>query len=101
MENTQQTDLLSLPIDVRTERNYSSLRKDFIEYLVNECDYARQVAENSDDWRDEFIEREYGLYVAHNDYIENEFNKRLKLKEYMKHQARQVEINGSDDERYI
>lgn len=47
------------------EKNYQQLQHDFIEYLVNEFGYARQVAENCDDGRDEFIEREYGMYITY------------------------------------
>lgn len=36
------------------DHNYSSLRHDFVEELM-EHGYSRTTAENCDDWRDEFV----------------------------------------------
>jgi hypothetical protein len=42
--------------------NFSSLRRDFEEYLIEIHEYPRHVAENCDDWRDEYCEHQYTLY---------------------------------------
>lgn len=52
-----------LSFDERLEKNYEQEREHFVNYLMEECDYSRIVAENTDDWRDEFIRKDYEMYV--------------------------------------
>jgi len=37
------------------EENYNTIRNAFEDYLVEECDYSRYVAEESDDGRCDFV----------------------------------------------
>ena len=39
------------------------LRDRFEDFLVDECWYSTYVAEESDDWRDEWIDEEYAIYM--------------------------------------
>jgi len=55
--------LTALTLDEFIDTNYNKLRKDFEDELVHECWYLRFVAENTDDWRDDFVEKEYWMYV--------------------------------------
>lgn len=48
-------------IDKFYEENYDTLRKDFEDYLVEEADYPRLVAEESNDWFAEWLEKEYNI----------------------------------------
>lgn len=45
-------------IDERAEENQKELREQFEDELVEHW-YSRYVAEESDDWRDEFLARAY------------------------------------------
>lgn len=42
------------------------VREHFIDFLVDECDYPRYVAEESDDWWEEYRDEEYAIFVANN-----------------------------------
>lgn len=37
---------------------YRTDRKNFEDFLVEECWYSRTIAENCDDWRDERLDKE-------------------------------------------
>jgi len=83
------------------DKNYDKLRYDFVEELVNEAWYLRFVAENCDDWRDEFTEREYGMYVMDCESVNRKLQLHLAMKGYNKHHEHQVQVNWSDDPLYI
>ena len=52
-------------VNERVEDNRENLRQLFVEYLINECDYSRTVAENSDDWREERLDTELLIKFPH------------------------------------
>lgn len=43
----------------RVEEHYDELRYYFERRLIEECDYQPRIAENSNDWRDEYVDREW------------------------------------------
>ena len=46
-------------IDKYYQDNYDRLREEFVDYLVEEGGYSRFVAEESNDWFDEWLEKDY------------------------------------------
>lgn len=50
--------------DDRLEINYDELHREYVAQLIEEWWYPRSVAENTDDWRDEFIDKEYSIYQS-------------------------------------
>lgn len=56
----------SMPLEVFQEINHDELKHEYIERLIEEWDYSREVAENTDDWRDEYVQDQYK--VAKQDY---------------------------------
>ena len=45
---------------------WDQVRDHFEDFLVDECGYPTFVAEESDDWREEFRDEEYAMFVANN-----------------------------------
>lgn len=92
---------IALEKDQWINNNYSKLRKDFEDELVHEWGYLRFVAENCNDWRDEFVDKEYGQYVIECENIEKEYMRRKWLKLWDMIHANHVHVNWSDNPLYI
>lgn len=52
-------DMAQRAFDDWCDANYTTNRENFEEYLVNECDYSRHAAQQSDDGREEWLSKEY------------------------------------------
>ena len=65
------------------------LRDRFEDYLVDECWYSTYVAEESDDWRDEWIE-EYAIYC---EWFTNEHKREHHLEEREETSEQEDEAN--------
>ena len=50
-------------IDKYYQDNYDRLREEFVDYLVEEGGYSRFVAEESNDWFDEWLEKDFTEYM--------------------------------------
>lgn len=46
----------------RLEANYDIVKYHYIEELIDNW-YSKTMAENTDDWRDEFVDKEYSIYL--------------------------------------
>jgi hypothetical protein len=46
----------------RLEDNYDIVSHHYIEELIENW-YSRTTAENTDDWRNEFVDKEYNIYL--------------------------------------
>lgn len=52
--------------DARCDDNYSTNRSNFEEFLMSECGYSRNAAEESSDGEDKWLRQEYALYLENN-----------------------------------
>ena len=53
-----------LPYDERCEKNYAQNRENFETYLVEELEYSRRIASETNDWRENYQKAEYAVYVT-------------------------------------
>jgi len=53
-----------LPYDERCEKNYTQNRENFETYLVEELEYSRRIASETNDWRENYQKAEYAVYVT-------------------------------------
>ena len=78
------------------DKNYDIIRSIYIDELIENGDYPRHIAEETNDWRDEFVDKEYGQYVL------NEIEKQAIInKAHKRDWERHVHINWSDNPLYI
>lgn len=50
--------------DTRLESNYEEIHSNYVSHLIEEWGYPRSVAENTDDWRDEYVDSEYKIFTS-------------------------------------
>lgn len=67
LPNPQMTTVIThnvLSFDERCEQNYTNNRENFVNYLIEECDYPMTIAQEVDDWREERLKAEYAIYLT-------------------------------------
>lgn len=54
--------IMKLHFDERLDQNYDTVQNAYIDELIEHW-YSRNTAENTNDWRDEFVQSEYNIYL--------------------------------------